>query len=645
MRRPWSCPLAALLLAGVAAADTPFEGTWKVLLPQPRTASEATAWLLKIDKAGKKLEIVAGIDKAFTEAAVSGVVADGRGLRFTLTPAKGLPHGFVVMPPPKDDRESARGSVTVGGGAVAPVWLEKTELTEIDRRTAVQKVGALGDLQAAMGRPDPDARQKELLDVARAHLGRPVGIFAHQQLFAELMRTKANAPAFRDAVAGYVRTSKLFGPRLELAHRLQMANALRGTPDLLPVSLENAEAAVKMLDREQPNVQHLSAYLSLTSTLAALGKKADADGHGPKVKELVEAILKEAGDQKVGVMMSLAGTLVGSPAGAVADLGLEYARKGHAGLEKDAPPARKLGFDKFLRDALAARGQKAEADRLTAVIDAAEAGLDAAFEKANVPFAVKPFAGRKGKSGRAVLVEVFTGAQCPPCVSADIAFDAALKAYGPNDVVFLQYHLHIPGPDALTAADGEARQRYYGNDLVRGTPAALIDGQPGPELGGGRPQAEGRYGDLTQALASALEAEAGAKIVLTAKRGGEKVRISADVSGLASPGEKVRLRFVLVEEVARFTGANGQRLHHHVVRAFPGGPAGFALDQKEARHAAVADVGAVRKAQAAYLAAYRAKTGTLFREVPLALKRLKVVAFVQDDESQKVLQAAQTDVE
>ena len=50
-----------------------------------------------------------------------------------------------------------------------------------------------------------------------------------------------------------------------------------------------------------------------------------------------------------------------------------------------------------------------------------------------VPFiAVKPFAGRKGKSDRAVLVELFTGAQCPPCVAADMAFDALPQTYKPT---------------------------------------------------------------------------------------------------------------------------------------------------------------------------------------------------------------------
>ena len=43
------------------------------------------------------------------------------------------------------------------------------------------------------------------------------------------------------------------------------------------------------------------------------------------------------------------------------------------------------------------------------------------------------------------------------------------------------------------------------------------------------------------------------------------------------------LRFVLIEEMVRYAAPNGQRLHHHVVRDFPGGVNGFALPEKTAK--------------------------------------------------------------
>ena len=95
----------------------------------------------------------------------------------------------------------------------------------------------------------------------------------------------------------------------------------------------------------------------------------------------------------------------------------------------------------------------------------------------------EPFAGRKGKSDRVVLVEMFTGAECPPCVAADKAFDALGKTFKPSDVILLQYHLHIPGPDPLTNPDSISRSRFY-KDAVDGTPSILMNGKPGPDGGG-----------------------------------------------------------------------------------------------------------------------------------------------------------------
>ena len=44
------------------------------------------------------------------------------------------------------------------------------------------------------------------------------------------------------------------------------------------------------------------------------------------------------------------------------------------------------------------------------------------------PFRPEPFKGRKDpKADGVVLMELFTGAQCMPCVSTDVAFDVALE--------------------------------------------------------------------------------------------------------------------------------------------------------------------------------------------------------------------------
>src|SRR5207253_3318789 len=94
-----------------------------------------------------------------------------------------------------------------------------------------------------------------------------------------------------------------------------------------------------------------------------------------------------------------------------------------------------------------------------------EPAADQEYLKKMPPFKTEAFKGRKAKGDRRVLVELFTGAQCPPCVAADVAFDALAKTYKPNDVILLEYHLHIPRPDALTNADTEERQGFYEKEI------------------------------------------------------------------------------------------------------------------------------------------------------------------------------------
>src|SRR5207247_6140129 len=132
--------------------------------------------------------------------------------------------------------------------------------------------------------------------------------------------------------------------------------------------------------------------------------------------------------------------------------------------------------------------------------------------------------------------------------------------YKSDEVVLLQYHLHIPRPDTLTNADTEARGEYYG---VRSTPTMLIDGERLKDVGGFRDDAKESYDKVRKQIDKELESAAGATIKLRAARKGNKIDVSADVSGLKEPGEKVKLRFVLTEDVIRYVGSNPTRLHHH----------------------------------------------------------------------------------
>ena len=60
-------------------------------------------------------------------------------------------------------------------------------------------------------------------------------------------------------------------------------------------------------------------------------------------------------------------------------------------------------------------------------LDGLRATLDERYERSAPRLHVSPWVPAKSRTGRTVVAELFTGAGCPPCVAADIAFEAALE--------------------------------------------------------------------------------------------------------------------------------------------------------------------------------------------------------------------------
>jgi hypothetical protein len=320
--------------------------------------------------------------------------------------------------------------------------------------------------------------------------------------------------------------------------------------------------------------------------------------------------------------------------------------------------------EEFARNALIAIGPKAGADTEMRALSTLETVLQntgkkdeakqlaeriAKLEEVGHKQALKdlpftPQATPAVKGNRAVLVELFTGAMCPPCVAADLACDGLEKTFKPSQVVLLEYHLHIPGPDALTTPASEARSRYYG-DSVQGTPTIFFNGKSEAGGGGFREHAEGKYKEYLGVLKPLLDEKAKATIKAEAVRKGDKIEITARVSGLEKPGEKVKLRLALVQEWVRYAGGNGLAYHSRVVRAMPGGPEGFALKNKSGKHSATVDLDEVRQELKKYLEGMAKRRGPFpTATLPLNLRDLRVIAFVQDDESKEVMQAVEVAV-
>lgn len=328
-----------------------------------------------------------------------------------------------------------------------------------------------------------------------------------------------------------------------------------------------------------------------------------------------------------------------------ADIAMVQARRAERMLVETDPALMQMSVYESLGKILTKSGKADEAKKYSVQIAKLEARDAAEYEKSMLKFETPAFAGRKAKSERIALVEVFTGAECPPCVAVDIAFDGLLKTYKPTDVIFLQYHVHVPAPDPLTTAENMERIETLYAKKFSGAPTFLLNGKVVGEGGGRAPDAKKKYTEFRSAIDEALEKPASVKISLGVTKDDKGYQAKVSVTDLEKPGDKIALRLALVEDRVRYTGGNGVRYHHQVVRAMPGGNKGFALAKKAQDQAVTVNVDEVRGNLVKYLDNF-AKTESPFPRAdrPLALANLKLVAFVQDDATGEILNAAQIEL-
>ena len=275
-------------------------------------------------------------------------------------------------------------------------------------------------------------------------------------------------------------------------------------------------------------------------------------------------------------------------------------------------------------------------------LETVERELDAAFDQSSVPFPVenKTLGGFSPKNP--AVLELFTGAQCPPCVAAEVAFDALNKSYVQGDLVLLQYHLHIPAPDRLTNAYSETRARYYG---INSTPKVFINGEEGLSVGGPKGVGKASFDSLCKSLEnySRKKEQAAIRIELTVLTQGAAISVGVKYQGV-SEYRRCLLRLMLVEETVRYPGGNGQRLHHQVVRGSIGDPKGFGLSGTQGQETVRFNIVETRKQIEKYWEDFQTRRPFLDDERPQILEKLRIVAMIQDIESKEIIQAARISI-
>lgn len=273
--------------------------------------------------------------------------------------------------------------------------------------------------------------------------------------------------------------------------------------------------------------------------------------------------------------------------------------------------------------------------------DGFDAMLDAQYKKLYPnPVKVEEYHDTGKRSDRLVLAEVFTGSGCPPCVGADLAFDAAMERFSRKDLAVVMYHEHVPRPDPMTNPDTTARSKYYD---VHGVPSYAIDGKMLGGGGGARDFAKNVYERVVPPIETDLELPAEAKLTAHASVSGNVVKVTGSVDGVKPESEDLKVQVLLVEREVRYTGENGIRFHPMVVRA-------IGEEKAEGSFSRTFNLEEVSAGLKKHLDEYEAggHRGESFKFIEkkyaIDQKNLAVVVMVQDMKTKHILQSALVDL-
>ncbi len=250
-------------------------------------------------------------------------------------------------------------------------------------------------------------------------------------------------------------------------------------------------------------------------------------------------------------------------------------------------------------------------------------------------------------SGRIVLTELFTGAECPPCKGADLSLDLIAEYYPRDMVALLEYHLHIPGPDPLTNPDSEARRQYYGGGF--GTPTVFFNGQ-GKIVGGGHDLAvKDLFNKYKKSIEKYFSSKPEVDISLNANLKDDVITVESDIKFNSKAKNNLTVNIAIVEKSVDYIGGNGITKHAFVVRYLMTGAEGENMDLKSDsfKYSDSIKLSTIQDRQSKYLTDFEKSPPRRFRNFAgwkdrkdnLNIEQLALIAWVQNPETKEILQS------
>jgi tetratricopeptide (TPR) repeat protein len=251
-------------------------------------------------------------------------------------------------------------------------------------------------------------------------------------------------------------------------------------------------------------------------------------------------------------------------------------------------------------------------------------------------------------TGKVLLAELFTGAECGPCQGADVAYDELAEYFPRNSLAILEYHLNIPGPDPMTNPNTFSRYAYYGGNF--GTPTAILEGKEMITGGGPRYLASNRFNLYKYALSKYVKQKP--KVIISGKaiKKGNDINVNLNLKGKTKNPKDV-LHIALIEKTINYTGSNTIDKHRFVVRNLLDSESGTQITSDKISESF--DLNKIEEGLKNYLddptrqpswrpafgpPTWKARTDKLNRD------NLAVVAWIQNSESREIINSVFVDI-
>ena len=616
-----------------------FSGTWLVIASRMDAPSEVHLAVVKIgeDKDGEYAgKVLDSSDDVFPEATLEKTVVSNNSiqLQFQVGEAGQLEvHGLL-------DGDTIYGNAATNSG-LQPVRLVRTDQEKVEGPVGVPTEGA-EEFEAAMQGDDSTAQLKQF---AKQFNTSPTALSAYIVLLAKSKQTELDEAAVAQIIEDFVKTGSRWGARMKRNVRLDSA-AILAQQKYLP---NLAVKTLLPLEKETPDEED-EAFTSRLKYTSAMAKVISTDKETQTAGAAALTELHEADllDHRLRVALAKHHDQDGDKNKALqlfAELAiLPEGERYFAALSDDiesAPETAEHATERLWKST------KGEAEGFGEFHDQVyESVIHRMFKSSSAT----PPANPAGK--RVSLCELFTGAACPPCVAADMATVGLEANYPTSSLIVLRYHQHIPLPDPLANADAETRLAYYEQS---GTPTVILNGRQVQQIAGPFAYSQLMYEELSKKVDRVVGSDSKISIELSANAKDGKLSLSAKVNGTKDLPQSARLKLVLAEGEVHFDGRNEIKRHEMVVRYMPAGPDGIAPSEGGLSYESSLELGDIKQELVDYLETTAKQYDQPFALPPqlrqqmpngpfpvrpLELKPLHLIAFVQDDASQEVLQAA-----